>query len=312
MAEIASPIARVAATRRTGRLRQGNRAIGWLVLPAAVLLAVFVVVPVVFTGYLSVLHWNLISPNPQFVGFENYMLVLTDPKTYTVLWNSLLYFAIMFLLAFVLPYAFAYVCHFFLSRRQQTAYKIIFFTPTFISLAVAATVFSWILNPISGPVAQVLTAIGLNLPDWTHTPGLVVVVIGVIVSWQAFGYNFVVLLAGVANVPESIIEAARVDDIPSWRIFVDIVLPMSGGIGYYVFVITLFQSMQAVFVPISLLTQGGPNYASSNLIYDAYDMAFGTFDTGGAAALSILTTVLFLAVYGALQFVNGTRVHHAN
>ena len=82
-------------------------------------------------------------------------------------------------------------------------------------------IFVWLLNPISGPVSAVAKALGVTIPIWSNTQGLVIVVLSIITSWKIFGYNFIVVMAGVSSVPLEVVEAARLDDVPNWRIFLE-------------------------------------------------------------------------------------------
>ena len=150
------------------------------------------------------------------------------------------------------------------------------------------------LNPISGPVAIVAGWFGLKLPFWSKTEGWVIAVLCIITTWKTFGYNFINILAGVSGVSMEIIEAARLENVPMWKIFKDIVVPMSSATGIYVFITTIVQGLQYVFTPIKVVTQGGPNYASSNLIYMSYHEAFTLYKTGTSSAVSVMTMALFI------------------
>ena len=124
----------------------------------------------------------------------------------------------------------------------------------------------------------------------------VIAVLSIITSWKVFGYNFIIILAGVSGVSQEVIEAARLDNIPLWKIFRDMVVPMSSATGIYVFITTIVQGLQYVFTPIKVVTQGGPNYASSNLIYMSYHEAFTLYRTGTSSAVSVITMVLFIVL----------------
>lgn len=114
-----------------------------------------------------------------------------------------------------------------------------------------------------------------------------------ITSWKIFGYNFIVVMAGVSSAPLEVVEAARLDNIPTWRIFLNIVVPMSSSTGIYVLILSIVTGMQQIFTPINMVTKGGPDNASTNLIYAVYDQAFGFFKTGTASAYAILMMLLF-------------------
>ncbi|MFJ8260357.1 carbohydrate ABC transporter permease [Rummeliibacillus sp. NPDC094406] len=266
-----------------------------LLLPSIIIFALFMFWPFIYTVYLSFFEWNMISPTKKFVGFQNYIDVLSDPKTYKVFGNTFIYIAILLVLNCIIPYIFSYVIDIVL-KRYKGFYKSAIFLPAFISLVVGSILFTWILNPVSGPVAIILGWFGLEMPIWSKTDGWVIVVLSLITSWKVFGYNFIVLYASINGISKELIEAARLDNVPLWRIFINIVLPMSSATGIYVLIITIVQGLQYVFTPIKVITQGGPNYASSNAIYQTYHEVFVLYRTGHSAALSILTMVIFIVL----------------
>ncbi|EGQ21007.1 ABC superfamily ATP binding cassette transporter, membrane protein [Sporosarcina newyorkensis 2681] len=281
------------AARRKLQINREN-AIGYLLLvPSIIIFAIFTFWPILYTVYLSFFDWNMISPTKEYVGLKNYIDVLSDPKTYRILGNTFLYIALLLGINCVIPYVFAFVIDIVL-KKYKNFYKSALFLPAFISLVVGSILFTWMLNPVSGPLAIVFGWIGLEIPNWSKAEGWIIVVLSFITSWKIFGYNFILLYASINGISREIIEAAKLDNIPLWRIFFQIILPMSSATGIYVFIITIVQSLQYVFTPVKVVSQGGPDYASSNLIYHAYHEAFVVYRTGHSATLSILTMALFL------------------
>lgn len=275
--------------------------IGYLLLvPSLAAFAVFMFYPLLDTIYLSFFDWNLISPEKKFVGFQNYIRVLQDPVTWKVLKNTVWYILILLIFNCVMPYILSYVLSAVL-RKGQKFYKAAFFLPSLISLVVGSILYTWILNPVSGPLAILLKPLGITMPFWSKTEGWVIAGLCIITTWKSFGYNFIVLLGGVSGVSREVIEAARLDHVPLWKIFIDIVVPMSSATGIYVFIITIVQGLQYVFTPVKVITQGGPDYASSNLIYLSYHDAFTLYQTGTSSAVSVLTLLLFMLLL-ALEF----------
>lgn len=264
-----------------------------LIMPSFLAFSVFMFWPLIRTFYLSFFSWNMIKPVKEFVGLSNYIDIFTNPITYKVMGNTLLYILILLLLNFVAPYILSFILSVVITKAKGF-YKSVIFLPSVISLVVGSILYLWILNPISGPVAIIAKFFGITLPIWSKTDGLVIVVISLITSWKIFGYNFIVVLAGVSGVPTEIIEAAKIDNIPMYKIFLDIVIPMSSATGIYVLIMTIVQGIQYVFTPIKVITQGGPNYASSNAIYNAYQEAFVLYKTGSASAFAIITMLLFV------------------
>ncbi|MEK4025873.1 carbohydrate ABC transporter permease [Sporosarcina sp. FSL W7-1283] len=281
------------AARRMLQINREN-AIGYLLLvPSIIIFAVFTFWPIIYTVYLSFFDWNMISPTKEYVGLKNYIEVLSDPKTYRILGNTFLYIALLLVINCAIPYIFAFVIDIVL-KKYKNFYKSALFLPVFISLVVGSILFTWMLNPVSGPLAIVFGWIGLEIPNWSKAEGWIIVVLSLITSWKIFGYNFILLYASINGISREIIEAAKLDNIPLWRIFIQIILPMSSATGIYVFIITIVQSLQYVFTPVKVVSQGGPDYASSNLIYHAYHEAFVVYRTGHSATLSIITMALFL------------------
>lgn len=265
------------------------------ILPSLLVFSLFMFWPVIRTIYLSFFSWNMIKPTKDFVGLENYIQIFNNPITYKIMGNTFLYIVILLILNFVAPYVLAFILS-VLIKKAKGFYKSVLFLPSVISLVVGSILYLWILNPISGPAAIIAKAVGITLPIWSKTDGLVIVVLSLITSWKIFGYNFIVILAGVSGVSSEVIEAARMDNVPMWRIFKDIIIPMSSATGIYVLIMTIVQGLQYVFTPIKVITQGGPNYASSNAIYNVYQEAFVLYRTGVASAFSVITMIIFIAL----------------
>ena len=262
-------------------------------LPSLIVFTFFMFIPLLRTLYLSFFDWNMIKPVKTFVGFDNYINVLNDPNITKIVGNTAIYIFILLIINFIAPYVLSFILSAVI-KKGKGFYKSTFFLPSVISLVVGSILYLWILNPISGPVAIIAKFFGITLPIWSKTEGLVIVVLSIITSWKVFGYNFIIILAGVSGVSSEVIEAAKLDNVPTWKIFFDIVIPMSSATGIYVFIITIVQGLQYVFTPIKVITQGGPNYASSNLIYHSYHEAFSLYRTGMSSAVSILTMLLFV------------------
>ncbi len=264
-----------------------------LLLPSLLAFCVFLFYPMLETIYLSFFDWNLIKPTKKFVGFSNYMELFTDATSLVILKNTLLYIAILLIFNLVMPYLLALFLE-FIVKKGKSFYKAVFFLPSVISLVVGSILYTWIMNPVSGPLSFVLKKVGLTMPIWSTTQGWVIAVLCIITSWKCFGYNFIVILAGISGVPKEVVESAKVDDVSMHKIFLDLVIPMSAATGIYVLIYCIVQGLQFVYTPIKVITQGGPNYASSNLIYNSYHEAFTLFRTGTSSACSVITVIIFM------------------
>lgn len=278
--------------------------------PAILIFSVFVVYPVCYNFYLSFLDWNMVSPDKEFIGLTNYTTFLTSPEFVQAMLNTVGYIVILLLFCFALPYGIAYVLGLVIDKGSKF-YRSVLFFPSLLSLAVAAIVFQWILNAVNGPVALLLAKFGLQSPNWFQTPKYVIVALGILVAWRAFGYNLIVYLAAVVEVPKELIEAAKLENTSNWKIFWKIVLPLTSPTALYVFVITFSYGLQWVVTPINMLTAGGPNNASTSLVYIIYQYAFKFFKSGAAAAAAIVTFIIFMFVV-VLEKHLEKKVHYGN
>ena len=263
-------------------------------LPSIFFFVVFSYWPLLQNLYLSFFSWNMVSPNMTFVGIENYTAVLGSEELIKILANTVVFVAIMLVLNFVLPYLFSFVLG-HLIERGKGFYRSTLFMPATLSLAVASILFLWIYNPLAGPLSIVLSWFDLESPRWFKENWLVIFAICTIIGWKGFGYNLIVMLAAMLAVPKEMIEAAKLENASNWQIFKQIIVPMTSSTAIYVFTITVVFGLQYVLVPVNMLTQGGPDQGSSNLVYIIYQYAFVFFQTGKSAAFAIITMICYIA-----------------
>ena len=263
-------------------------------LPSVFFFAVFSYWPLLQNLYLSFFSWNMVSPNMKFVGLDNYVSVLGSEELIKILVNTVVFVSIMLVLNFVLPYLFSFVLG-HLIERGKGFYRSALFMPATLSLAVASILFLWIYNPLAGPLSIVLSWFDVESPRWFKENWLVIFAICTIIGWKVFGYNLIVMLAAILAVPKEMIEAAKLENASNWQIFKQIIVPMTSSTAIYVFTITVVFGLQYVLVPVNMLTQGGPDQGSSNLVYIIYQYAFVFFQTGKSAAFAIITMVYYIA-----------------
>lgn len=287
------------------------RQAGLFLAPACAIFLIFFYWPLVQDLWLSFHSWNMISPNMKYVGWQNYLQLFSGAELGKILLNTLLYIILLLILNFVLPYLLSFVLGHCLNRGGGF-YRFALFAPSTLSLAVASILFLWIFNPLAGPLSLILGDIGVQSPRWFKETGLVVVAISVIIGWKVFGYNLIVLLAAMVDVPKELIEAAKLENASKWQIFRYIMIPLTSPTALYVFIITIVFGLQYVLVPVNMLTQGGPNQDSSNLVYIVYQYAFVFFQTGKAAAFAVLTMIAYAVFLAVKTLVLNKQVHYEN
>lgn len=264
------------------------------IFPAVALFLIFFYWPLLQNIYLSFFSWNMVSPTMKFVGIENFTELLASAELLKILLNTVLFVAIMLVLNFVLPYIYSFVLG-HLVHRWNAFYRSALFLPSTLSLAVASILFLWIYNPLAGPLSIILGWFDMESPRWFKENYLVIFAICTIIGWKVFGYNLIIMLAAMVAVPREMIEAAKLENASNWVIFKKIILPMTSSTAIYVFTITVVFGLQYVLVPVNMLTQGGPDQGSSNLVYIIYQYAFTFFQTGKSAAYAVITMVCYLA-----------------
>lgn len=280
-------------------------------LPASVLFIIFFYRPLFENLYLSFFKWNMISPNMKFVGLNNYKSIFLGDELLKILGNTLFLVLVLLVINFLLPYIFSYVLGHLISHGKNF-YRSALFLPSTISLAVASIIFLWFYNPLAGPLSIILSVFNLESPRWFKEDGLVIIAIGTIIGWKVFGYNLIVMLAAMVAVPRELIEAAKLENASNWTIFKKVIVPMTSPTALYVFTITVVFGLQYVLVPVNMLTQGGPDQASSNLVYIVYQYAFVFFQTGKSAAFAILTMFVYLVFLVLKAKFLDKKVHYEN
>lgn len=280
-------------------------------LPATTIFLLFFYWPLLQNLYLSFFSWNMINPTKEFIGLQNYTYLLSNADFYRVLVNTVLFVVCLVILNFVLPYLFSFLLGHVLTE-WGAFYRSALFLPSTISLTVASILFLWIYNPLAGPLSIILSGFSIQSPAFFKTTGLVIFAISSIVGWKIFGYNLIILLAAMIAVPKDIIEAAKLEGASDYVIFRKIIIPMTSPTALYVFTITVVFGLQYVLVPINMLTQGGPDQYSSNLVYVIYQYGFSFFQAGRAAACAIISMILYVILLVIKTKYLDKKVHYEN
>lgn len=263
------------------------------VVPALFFVGLFVVLPLVRDMQISFFDWNLISPDRRFVGLANYASVLGDAAFVAMLLQSAAYVLLALGGNVALPLLLA-VLTLRMGRREADLYQTLIFLPTVIPVSVGALLFLWLYLPFGGPLSRVLGFFHVASPNWFTDPHWALPAVSSVAIWKFFGFNYLILLAGLKAIPAAYLEAAEIDGAAGWLRFRRIVLPLVMPTLLFTIVTTILQSLDHAFVPIQMLSVGGPSGASSNLFYAIYQDAFQNFQAGRASALA----VVYLAIFG--------------
>jgi multiple sugar transport system permease protein len=292
---------RLAATGSGGYLRLGSQAKAayFFMLPSLLILFLFVIVPIFQAGWIGLHDWQLGRPNPEFVGLENYTNLLEDERFWNALKNTAVYTLgvvpgrILFALFFAL----------LLNRRirGRAFFRAMLFLPAVISFAIEAIIWRFLLDPDIGLLPYGTGLVGIPSPEWLRSTTWAMPAVIIVSIWRWFGFNMVILLAGLQGIPEVYYEAAEVDGANSWQQFWRITLPMLRPALLFVLVDAVITSLQ-VFDQVYVMTGGGPLFSTETLVTYIYHQGFEIFDLGYASAAAyVLFFLIFLLTLGQLR-----------
>ncbi|GAA3433075.1 sugar ABC transporter permease [Kutzneria kofuensis] len=190
-------------------------------------------------------------------------------------------------------------------------FRTLFTLPFAYSASAASVVWLLMLNPAMSPVNWVLQLIGVTAPGWTTDSGWALVTVAGVTVWMVSGFNLLVLAAGLAGLDEQVLEAARIDGASGVRNFTSIVLPMISPSLFFVIVTTTLTALQSLGQP-QVMTDGGPNGATSTLVYSIFNQAFHNNNSNyGLASAQGLVLLIVGVLLAAVQFgVIERRVHY--
>lgn len=300
-----------AAARRASppraRKRGGRRASGlpWI-LPAFIFVVGLIYYCIGYTGYISTLNWDGVSPTPAHVGFHNYIQAFHDPVFWDTIRHTVIFFVVTFSVQTILGFVFAALLH--SKVKLPTLYKVIIFVPVVLAPAIMAPIFRQIFSA-TGQFNTILRDVGLGFlaHPWLAQSSTALWVIMAIVIWEFTGITFMLYFAAMTQIDSEILEAARIDGAGGIRILVRIVWPNVRGTTIALAMLGVIGALKLFDVPY-LVTLGGPNYATEFLGTFIYRVSIPQAEVGYGAALSIL--LLILALAGALAFgIRGTRRH---
>lgn len=267
------------------------------IMPAMVGLGLFKLYPIVEGLRLSFYDVKPIARTQEFIGLANFLELVRDPVILRATWNTLLFNLLVTPTQIVLALALAVL----VNRKGKAiqAFRSLFFMPAVISLVVASIIWKLMYNPDSGLINGLLIAVSLPAQTFlTSTSQAMASVMGMVV-WKGVGYWMVILLAGLKDIPEGIQEAAIVDGAGPSRRFFSITFPLlSPTLLFVVVADTVINFL--LFVPVYVMTQGGPSESTTLLMFEVYRNAFVYTRFGYAAAIST-TLLLVIAVAVTVQ-----------
>ena len=278
--------------------RRRDRRWGYVfVAPQVVGMALFVLVPFIASLVLAFASWDGLT-ELTWVGFDNFVSQFQDELLLRSIVNTLL----IAIITVPIGLGLAVVIAVALERlKTRTLYLILFFAPVITSTVAVAMIWQQMLRA-DGVLSQTISKVfGVAPPDWLGDPHLALLAVCMVTIWSSLGLNVIIFLAGLQNIPPTIIEAARIDGAGAIRLFTSIRMPLLSPVIFFSTVVAFISSLQTFDTVFILTSNAGPDNATRTIVYHIYDLGFGRFEFGPSSAASVILLLLTLVIT-ATQF----------
>ena len=282
------------------------RSVLLFVLPAMLPLVVFWIYPILKSFYISFTDWDYMTPDYNFVFFDNFIRLFQDTRFYSALWNTIV-FGVGTILPSILLGLILALC---LQKNFKGSglVKFILFSPWITPTVAISIVWTWIYEPETGLANLILEFLGLPGLDWIKSSDTAMFAVILVTVWKSFGYAMIFYLSALEKVPRELYEASGLDGARKWQRFRDVTLPCISPTTFFLVIITMVNSLQA-YDQIQILTQGGPAGSTRTLLYMYYQLGFKEFDMGQATAVAMVLIVITVLL-SKIQFIASKKWVH--
>jgi multiple sugar transport system permease protein len=287
----------VGARRMPRSTRLGEGAWGWLfTLPGLIFLGAFLVAPFFYAIYLSFTNQKLSSPLPvTFVGFKNYATILQDPDFWNAFKNNMVFAAVVVPVQTALALWMATLVNQKISSAKF--FRGIFFLPVVVVLTVTAIIWLLLFNPESGLINGFLGAIsgGSIQFGWLESTAMALPAIMIMSIWQGAGFQMLILLAGLQDIPQELYEAASIDGATKWQQFLYVTLPQLRNTLIFVITVTTILAFR-LFDAVWATTRGGPLGATDTMMVRLVSTGYERRQIAQASAIAVIFFIIVLTL----------------
>jgi multiple sugar transport system permease protein len=266
--------------------------------PALAAIALFFFVPVVAAFVLSFTDFDIYALGnigvARFVGFRNYLQLFQDPLFWQALRNTMYFLVVGGPLSIAVSLGTALLLNAKLVKLKAL-FRFLYFAPVVTTLVAVAVVWRFIYHPRFGMLNWLLSVFGVDAIDWLGDPHWAMPAIILLAVWKGFGYNMIIFIAGLQNIPTSLYEAASIDGAGGWQRFRYVTLPMLAPTTLFITVITMIGYFQ-LFAEPYVMTQGGPLNSTLSIVLLMYQQGFRWWNMGYSAAVAFVLFLLILLV----------------
>jgi len=282
--------------RSVGHLNAVRYSAYLFLAPALSAIALFFVVPVLAALVMSFTDFDIYALADfdmlRFVGLRNYAELIDNPLFWKALSNTFYFVLVGGPLSVVVSLGAALLANARLARFKSL-FRTVYFLPVVTTLVAVAVMWRYFYHPRFGLLNYMLSFVGVDPIDWLGDPGWAMPAIIILAIWKNFGYNMLIFVAGLQNIPDQLYEAARIDGAGFIQTFREITLPMLAPTTVFIVVITMIGYFQ-LFAEPYVMTQGGPLYSTFSIVMLMYDQGFRWWDMGYAAAVAFVLFFLIL------------------
>lgn len=274
---------------KTSLERKRERAGLYFVLPSMTIFTVFVFIPLIIAFIFSFFKFDMMFQNFQFQKLGNYAKLASDKKFWNALFNTVYY------TAFTVPVqiGLALVTAVAVKRKGwlNGFFKSVYFIPAICSMTIVSILWSFLVNPDIGMFCYWAKLLGFNPINVLSSPTWAMPTVILVSVWKNFGFNMVILLAGLNGIDESYYEAANIDGATGFQKFRGITIPMLMPTLSFTVVNCIIGSFQ-VFDQVYIMTKGGPLFKTQTLVQLIYSMAFDSFNMGYASTIAVALFII--------------------
>ncbi|MYL32137.1 ABC transporter permease subunit [Pontibacillus yanchengensis] len=240
--------------------------------------------------YYSFTDYYLLTPQDRtFVGFENFIEIFSDPTFLRSLQNIAIF--VLCVIPVQVGAALGLALLINKQRRGNMFFKVAYFAPVVLSLVVISVLWLYLLNPSEGLINEVLMQIGFDPQPFLTSPDQAIYTIVFVSAWQGAGYQMLIFLAGLQNIPSDVYEASKIDGANKWQNFIHITLPLLKPTTILIMITTLIASFKLIIQPM-VMTQGGPMNSTMTPVYYIYQSGFSDRLIGYASAMTVVFGLL--------------------
>jgi ABC-type sugar transport system permease subunit len=281
------------------------------VLPALILYFLFKIWPIAYSFVLSFFDWNFVK-NMKWVGLRNYAGIFFREEFQVALKNTLFYIFGLLPFFLVFPLIFGVMLSEIKSRRVENLYKALLFMPAILALSIICFVWMWIFNPSFGLLNNIFKYFSHSGYAWLSDTNTALFSLILISGWKFMGSHLILFYAGLLGISREYIEAATIDGATGWQTFWRIKWPLLSPTTIYLIIISVIFAAERAFIPINILTKGGPANTSTNLSFVIYRFGFEYFNIGLASAAAIFTSIFFLIITMIMMKTLGGYSYYEN